>query len=145
MTPFRFLMLLSLAIWLGALVFFPTVAQTAFATLPPHLAGLVIRGSLLKLHWMAFSCGLIFLASSLAYNRLSLGRTRAPSASHILIFIMWRSPLSPNFESFRAWTHFEFQPAKSLLSPQTIPCARSLTPSMPGPRDLRRRYWCSDC
>src|SRR5439155_18175168 len=88
MTHSRFLILLSLAIWLGALVFFPAVAQTAFATLPPHLAGLVIRGSLLKVHWMAFCCGLIFLASSLSYNRLSLGRTRALSASHILIFIM---------------------------------------------------------
>ena len=88
MTPARFLMLLSLAIWLGALIFFPAVAQTAFASLPSHLAGLVVRGSLLKLHWLAFVCGFIFLASSITYNRLSLGRARARSASHILIFIM---------------------------------------------------------
>ena len=88
MTAFRFLMLLSLAVWLGALVFFPAVAQTAFATLPPHSAGLVVRDSLLKLHWMAFVCGFVYLASSLFYNRLSLGGARSLSESHMLIVVM---------------------------------------------------------
>jgi Domain of unknown function (DUF4149) len=85
----RFLMLLSLAVWLGALIFFPVVAQTSFTTLPSaHLAGLVVRGSLLKLHWMGFSCGVVFLASSLLYNRLVLGRMRALALSHILTVAM---------------------------------------------------------
>src|SRR5205814_1996894 len=70
MSVLRFLMLLSLAVWLGALIFFPILAQTSFSVLPStHLAGLVVRDSLLKLHWMGFASGVVFLASSLIYNR----------------------------------------------------------------------------
>ena len=51
MTFLRFLMLLALVVWLGALIFFPVVAQTSFTVLPSaHLAGLVVRGTLLTLH-----------------------------------------------------------------------------------------------
>jgi hypothetical protein len=40
----RFLMLLSLVAWIGGLIFFPVVAQTAFSVLPTRqLAGLVVR------------------------------------------------------------------------------------------------------
>ena len=89
MTLLRFLMLLSLAVWLGALTFFPVVAQMSFSTLPSaHLAGLVVRGSLLKLHWMGFACGVVFLASSLLYNRVLLGKTRVFALSHILVTAM---------------------------------------------------------
>ena len=57
MTLLRFLILLSLAIWLGALIFFPVVAQTSFTVLPSaHLAGLVVRNSLIDLHWMGIVC-----------------------------------------------------------------------------------------
>jgi Domain of unknown function (DUF4149) len=87
-TILRLLMLLALAVWIGALIFFPVVAQTAFANLQSHWAGLVVRGSLLKLHWMAFICGTSFLAGSLIHNRTVLGRTRLLSASHFLIVIM---------------------------------------------------------
>lgn len=82
-------MLLSLAVWLGALIFFPVVAQTSFTALPSaHLAGLVVRGSLLKLHWIGFVCGVVFLASSLLHNQILLGRARAFSFSHLLILLM---------------------------------------------------------
>jgi hypothetical protein len=85
----RFLMLLALVIWLGALVFFPVVAQTAFTVLPSkHMAGLVVRGTLLTLHWMAFISGAIFLTSSLLYNRATHGTTRALSLSHMLVLVM---------------------------------------------------------
>ena len=86
---FRFLMLLALAVWLGALIFFPAVAQISFTVLPStHLAGLVVRNSLIALHWMGFVSGIVFLACSLIYNRLALGRFRAPAMSHILVIIM---------------------------------------------------------
>ena len=89
MNLLRFLILLSLAVWLGALIFFPVVAQTSFAALPSaHMAGLVVRGSLLKLHWMGFVCGAVFLASSLLHNRVALGRIRALALSHILTVAM---------------------------------------------------------
>jgi hypothetical protein len=85
----RFLMLLTLAVWLGALVFFPVVAASAFSALPtPHLAGLVVRGSLLKLHVMGFLCGAIFLVCSLIYNRVMLGQIKMFTFSHILIVLM---------------------------------------------------------
>ena len=39
MTFLRFMILLALAIWIGALIFFPVVAQTSFTVLPStHLA-----------------------------------------------------------------------------------------------------------
>jgi Domain of unknown function (DUF4149) len=89
MTFLRFLMLLALAVWLGALIFFPVVAQTSFAVLPStHLAGLVVRGSLLTLHWMALISGTVFLASSLIYNRAMLGQSRVLSLSHVLVLAM---------------------------------------------------------
>ena len=89
MTFLRFLMLLALTVWLGALIFFPAVAQTAFTVLPStHLAGLVVRGTLLTLHWMAFISGAVFLASSLLYNRATQGSARTISPSHILIVAM---------------------------------------------------------
>ena len=82
-------MLLSLAVWLGALIFFPFVAQTSFSALPSaHLAGLVVRGSLLKLHWIGFGCGVVFLVSSLLYNHMLLGRARVLAVSHLLMLIM---------------------------------------------------------
>ena len=89
MNLLRFLILFSLAVWLGALIFFPVVAQTSFSALPSaHLAGLVVRGSLLKLHWIGLVCGVVFLASSLLYNQILLGRARAFSFSHLLILLM---------------------------------------------------------
>lgn len=82
-------MLLALATWLGALIFFPFVAATAFSALPTsHMAGLVVRGSLLNLHTMGFVCGVGFLICSLIYNRLLLGRSKAFAFSHILVVLM---------------------------------------------------------
>src|SRR5258707_6299530 len=89
MTFLRFLILLALAVWLGALISFPVVAQTSFSVLPStHLAGLVVRGTLLTLHWMAFISGAVFLLSSLLYNRATQGTARALSLSHIFIVTM---------------------------------------------------------
>lgn len=82
-------MVLALAAWLGAIAFFPAVAETAFSALPSrHLAGLVVRGSLLKLHMVGFVYGVIFLIYSLKYNRASIGRARVFAFSHVLIVLM---------------------------------------------------------
>jgi hypothetical protein len=76
-------------VWVGALVFFPVAAATAFSALPtPHLAGLVVRGSLLKLHAMGLLSGAIFLVCSLTYSRVMLGRPKVFASSHILIVFM---------------------------------------------------------
>ena len=54
MSFLRYLMLLSLVVWLGGLIFFSFVlAPTVFTVLPTrHLAGNVVSRSLTALHWM---------------------------------------------------------------------------------------------
>ncbi len=85
----RFVMLLTMGIWIGALVLFPFVAQTAFRVLPsPHLAGLVVRDSLRDLHWLGFLSGLMFIVVSIAFNRIVTGRARVLRLTHIVVFAM---------------------------------------------------------
>src|SRR5260370_1521685 len=111
MTFLRFLMLLALAVWLGALIFFPVVAQTSFTVLPStHLAGLVVRGTLLTLHRMAFISGVVFLASSLINNRATQGSFRAMATSHILVLTML---------AITAISQFHIIPLISTLPPTT--------------------------
>ena len=89
MSFLRFLMFLSLIVWIGGLIFFPVVAQTAFSMLPTrNLAGMIVGRSLTLLHWMAIASGVIFLISSLIYNRLTTGSLHAFGARHILICLM---------------------------------------------------------
>jgi hypothetical protein len=89
MTLLRFLILLCLVVWLGALIFFPVVAQISFTVLPStHLAGLVVRDSLIDLHWMGMVAGLIFLICSMIDNRLTAGRPRVFALSHTFIVVM---------------------------------------------------------
>jgi hypothetical protein len=98
MTFLRFLMLLSLIVWIGGLIFFPAVAQTAFSALPTkQLAGLVVRQSLLILHWMGIISGVVFLISSLLYNRFNVGSARPLAAGHILIILMLALTLTSQF------------------------------------------------
>src|SRR5438309_9964086 len=89
MTLLRFLILLCLVVWLGALIFFPVVAQISFTVLPStHLAGLIVRDLLIDLHWMGMVAGLIFLVCSMIDNRLTIGRPRVFALSHIFIAVM---------------------------------------------------------
>jgi hypothetical protein len=89
MSFLRFLMWLALIVWVGGLIFFPVLAGTAFSVLPtPHLAGLVVRRSLIILHWMGIVSGLVFLASSMAYSRAARGATQVFSARNLLVLLM---------------------------------------------------------
>lgn len=89
MNLLRFLMLLSLATWVGGLIFFPVVAQISFSVLPSaHFAGLVVRNTLIALHWMGIAAGGVFLACSLLENRMARGRWVALSATHLSVLIM---------------------------------------------------------
>jgi len=91
-------MLLSLIVWLGGLIFFPVVAQTAFSVLPSrHLAGLVVGRSLNILHWMGIISGFVFLATSLLYNRLISGAAHVFGGRHLLICIMLALTLISQF------------------------------------------------
>lgn len=90
MSFLRFLMLLSLVVWVGGLIFFAFVlAPTAFQVLPDtHLAGNVVGRALGKLHWLAITSGIVFLFSSLLYSRLTLGYGQVFAMRHVLIVVM---------------------------------------------------------
>jgi Domain of unknown function (DUF4149) len=91
-TLFHSLAYLALGVWLGALIFFGAVlAPIAFTELPRlfgaqgiHAAGLVVGGSLVRLHWIGMVCGLIFLAA------MVLGRAhyRSILPQSILVLLM---------------------------------------------------------
>jgi Domain of unknown function (DUF4149) len=98
MSFLRYLMLVSLVVWVGGLIFFPVVAQTAFATLPNrHLAGEVVGKSLSALHWMGLVSGAVFLVCSWLSNRFSAGTADLASASHLLIVLMLALTLISQF------------------------------------------------
>lgn len=90
MSFLRFLMLLSLVCWIGGLIFFAFVlAPTAFSVLPTtHLAGNVVGRALGKLHWIAIFSGIVFLGSSLLYNRLADGTPHVFATRHVLLCLM---------------------------------------------------------
>jgi uncharacterized membrane protein len=102
MSFLRFLMLLSLVVWIGGLIFFAFVlAPTAFnipAVLPnTHLAGNVVGRALGKLHWIAIVSGIIFLASSLLHSRFTDGTAHVFAARHILLCAMLALTLISQF------------------------------------------------
>jgi len=91
-------MVLSLVVWLGGLIFFPVVAQTAFSTLPTrHLAGTVVGRTLGILHWMGIVSGLIFLTSSLLFAQLTRGNPHVFAARNIIIVLMLALTLISQF------------------------------------------------
>ncbi len=92
MSFLRFLMLLSLVVWLGGVIFLAFVeAPTVFSPglLPTRqMAGSVIGRSLDILHYMAIVSGIVFLTASMLYNRISVGDARPIAARHLLIVLM---------------------------------------------------------
>jgi Domain of unknown function (DUF4149) len=95
-TLFHSLVYLVLGLWLGALVFFGAVlAPIAFSQLPPlfatpaagiHAAGIVVGGSLVRLHWIGLFCGLIFLVVSVLAR--AHYRTIIPQALLVLVMML---------------------------------------------------------
>jgi len=90
MSFLRFLMVLSLVVWIGGLIFFAFVlAPTAFQVLPnTHLAGNVVGRTLGKLHWIAIFSGVLFLITSLLYSYLTQGSAHVFAMRHVLICLM---------------------------------------------------------
>ena len=89
MSLLRYLMLLSLVLWVGGLIFFTIVAPTAFHVLPTRLLAGTLVGNLLgKLHWIAIVCGIVFLISSLVYSRLAEGTSHVFAIRHVIVCLM---------------------------------------------------------
>jgi len=99
MSFLRFVMVLSLVLWIGGLIFFAFVlAPTAFGVLPDtHLAGNVVGRALGKLHWIAIFSGIVFLFSSLLYSRLTDGTAHAFAMRNVLIVLMLALTLFSQF------------------------------------------------
>ena len=92
-------MFLALIVWLGGLIFFAFVlAPTAFSVLPTrHLAGTVVGHSLVTLHWMGIVSGIVFLASSMLYSRLTKGTAHVFAGRNVLICLMLALTLISQF------------------------------------------------
>ena len=89
MSILRFLMLLSLIVWIGGIIFFSFMAPTAFHVLPTRLlAGSLVGNLLTKLHWIAIFSGVVYLISSMAYSRITEGTAHVFALRHLLICLM---------------------------------------------------------
>ena len=102
MSLLRFLMLLSLVVWIGGLIFFAfALAPTAFSipsVLPnTHLAGNVVGRSLAKLHGMGIVSGIVYLITSLLYSRLTNGTAHVFALRHVLLCLMLALTLISQF------------------------------------------------
>jgi hypothetical protein len=99
----RFVMLLSLVVWIGAIVFFAfVVAPTLFSGVLPtrELAGAVVSRSLTKLHWMGLACGVAFSISSMVLARFSLGAVHPLATRNVLVYAMIALTLVAQFAIF---------------------------------------------
>jgi putative copper export protein len=90
MSVLRFLMLLSLVVWMGGITFFAFVlAPTVFSVLPTReLAGTVVNRTLPVLHWMGVVSGIVFLVTSMTYSAMTTGYAQALAPRHILVVLM---------------------------------------------------------
>src|SRR5215471_1686450 len=90
MTFLRFLMLLTLSLWLGTILFFSVIEAPVVLHLVPDraLGGEIINRSLVELHWLGMICGLVFLLASLLRSYLETRSTRLLTWPHILVILM---------------------------------------------------------
>lgn len=90
----RFLLLLSLVVWIGGIVFFSfVVAPTVFRVLAAQdVAGTIVGGALGGLHRIGLTCGLIFLAATF------LGSFKQATVLRTLVLVML---LCTGFSQFR--------------------------------------------
>ena len=92
MSFLRFLMLLSLVVWVGGLIFFAFVmAPTVFhpGVLPARqYAGNVVSRSLAILHWMGLICGIVFATTSMIDARVVDGVFQPLAFRNLLIYAM---------------------------------------------------------
>ncbi len=123
MSFLRFLMLLSLVVWIGGIIFFAfVVAPTVFSVLPTrHLAGQVVTRSLGALHWMGIASGVVFLVTSMLYSRFAVGSPHAFAPRHVLIVLMILLTLTSQFAISSRMTALRSQMGEIDLIPVNDP------------------------
>jgi Domain of unknown function (DUF4149) len=110
MSFLRFLMLLSLVVWVGGIIFLSFVeAPSAFSIAPSrHVAGTLVGHTLTILHWMGLFSGVIFLGCSMLLSSLATGSAQPLAARHILLCAMLlltvisQFAISPRMATLRA-------------------------------------------
>ncbi len=115
-TVVRSLVLLCLAVWLGGLIFFgAVVAPVAFGTVMPmlsdpafgvHVAGTMVRCSLLALHWMGLIAGaiMIFLVAvewTMRWTRRSIVSSLVVLAAMLALTAFSQFSILPRMETLR--------------------------------------------
>ena len=92
MSIIRFLMLLSLVVWVGGIIFFAFVlAPTVFhpGILPSRqLAGAVVSRSLGILHGVGLACGVVFVITSIIDSQVMTGLAAPFAARNVLVYAM---------------------------------------------------------
>ena len=90
MSFLRFLMLLSLVVWIGSFSLHLSWRRASLIlSLPTHqLAGNVVSRALGILHWMALACGVIFAATSMIDSRLVNGAAHPFALSNLVVYLM---------------------------------------------------------
>ena len=115
-TAARSLLLLCLAVWLGGLIFFgAVVAPVAFGTVMPmlpdpafgvHVAGTMVRHSLLALHWMGLIAGalmvfLLAVEAAMQWTRRSIALPVAVLAAMLALTAFSQFSVIPRMEALR--------------------------------------------
>lgn len=92
MSFLRFLLLLSLVLWVGGIAFLAFIlAPTAFhpGFLPSrHLAGAVVGQCLNALHWLGVTCGVVFLVASMSEAKALTGSASPLALRNLLVITM---------------------------------------------------------
>jgi uncharacterized membrane protein len=108
-TLVRTLLLLSLCIWIGGLIFFAFVeAPVAFLSLADtHQAGIIVGTSLRILHWIGLGCGISLLLLITTARRLGIysqQRIRLPLIALLLMLALTafsQFGIIPRMEQYR--------------------------------------------
>ena len=100
----RFLLLLSLAVWIGSIVFFSFVlAPTVFSVLPAQeIAGAIVGRSLGILHRIGLACGVVFLAATFLATFRQVKALRVLGGLMLLCTSLSQFRITPQMESIRA-------------------------------------------
>jgi hypothetical protein len=104
----KFLLLLSLVLWLGGILFFAVaVAPSVFSVLTPVeggrlLAGNIVNRSLGILHWMGITCGLAFLLCSSALARKFVKAENLLALAMIFLTAISQFAISARMATIRA-------------------------------------------
>lgn len=113
----KFLMLLTLSLWIGGILFFSVVeAPLILAYIHDRaLGGEIISHSLAKLHWLGMVCGLVFLLASIVRSYLATAGTKLLTLPHFLVIVMLASTAVSQ--------HFILPAIAELRTAQTDPAA----------------------